>query len=370
MDSCEGNNASVEKLLLKNEWPYRLILKKAKLLLVAYNSQSEITFICDHTPEVLGIPSEEIMGKNIFQIMAEGDRQKIENVMKTASSNGSEPVFLSDISLVTPSEQRLSFDGCLVHLDKEEMSGFAIYLFDVTEKNQMKEELKQAHFELDSFVYRSSHDLRAPIASIFGLVNIAHLDLENITKYIDLIKQSAKRLDRFVDDIARFLLNERKPITYENFDPVQLIEEVLSELSYLKNFQSIQITYDLPEQVSMDRERTKIIFYNLISNSIKYAEMKNENPFVEVWIAKIRNALCIKVQDNGIGIKREFKPKIFDMFYRASDIADGPGLGLYLVGKIVDKLNGNISIDSEQGVGTSVAIYLPASYAREELQLI
>lgn len=274
MESCEEKNALVEKLLIKSEWPYRLILKKAKLLLVAFNSEMQITFVCEYTPEVLGIPSEQIIGKNIFQIMAKGDNQKIETVIRTANNNGSEPVFLSDISLVTPRAQLLSFDGCLVHLGKEEMSGFAIYLFDVTEKNQMQEELKQAHFELDSFVYRSSHDLRAPIASILGLVNIANLDLENVAKYIDLIKQSAKRLDRFVDDIARYLLNERKLISYENFDPVQLIEEVLSELSHLKNFHSIQITYDLPEQISMDRERTKIILYNLISNSIKYAEMR------------------------------------------------------------------------------------------------
>lgn len=101
------------------------------------------------------------------------------------------------------------------------------------------------------------------------------------------------------------------------------------------------------------------IFRNLISNTIKYLNPHIEDPFASIDIVVTENAAIINFNDNGIGIAEGALPKVFEMFYRATEYSEGSGIGLYIVKNAIQKLGGEITIDSEIGVGTSFYIMIP-----------
>jgi signal transduction histidine kinase len=227
------------------------------------------------------------------------------------------------------------------------------------EKNDM---LRKANDELDRFVYSTSHDLKAPLSSILGLVNIAEKskDLQETSQYLQMMKERISTMDGFIKDITDYSRNNRAGISTEQIALLDLVEEVLNEYSYLEGMTEIQTKFDIPPDliISSDRTRLKIIISNLINNSIKYRD-NNRNPLIEVTANKEADKIILKIRDNGQGIKAEQLPKIFDMFYRASENSKGSGLGLYIVKEAVEKLGAKISVSSDYGKGTSFSIEIP-----------
>jgi hypothetical protein len=108
-----------------------------------------------------------------------------------------------------------------------------------------------------------------------------------------------------------------------------------------------------------DAFRMRIIFKNLISNAIKYMNLRRPDNFIWFTIATDANALRLKVQDNGIGIDQAYIDRIFSMFFRATERSEGSGLGLYIVKQTVQRLGGTISLQSTLDEGTQFSIYLP-----------
>jgi signal transduction histidine kinase len=115
----------------------------------------------------------------------------------------------------------------------------------------------------------------------------------------------------------------------------------------------------LVEEVRTDKSRLKVVLSNIISNAIKYHNLRQEDPTVQITSSQFESTVCISIKDNGIGIPEEAQEKIFDMFYRASDRAGGSGLGLYIVKEIVEKLEGSITVNSVFGVGTTFEVRIP-----------
>jgi signal transduction histidine kinase len=123
----------------------------------------------------------------------------------------------------------------------------------------------------------------------------------------------------------------------------------------------LQYRVEVTEQLDFysDLSRIKIIFNNLMSNAVKYMNTRSAEPYISVRISKATQGVNMVVEDNGIGIKQEHLSRIFDMFFRATTQATGSGLGLYIVKEAVNRLKGDISISSQQGLGTRFDIYLP-----------
>ena len=103
-----------------------------------------------------------------------------------------------------------------------------------------------------------------------------------------------------------------------------------------------------------------MVVSNLLANALRYHDPQKPNPFVNILIQPHDTGIIISIQDNGIGISRDNHEKIFDMFYRASVMSEGTGIGLYIVKETVQKLNGTITLKSEQGIGSDFKVYLPA----------
>jgi PAS domain S-box-containing protein len=228
---------------------------------------------------------------------------------------------------------------------------------------QRNEDLSKLNAELDRFVYSASHDLRAPIASLLGLIEVARLEksMENMERLLDMQKKSLQRLDQFIKDIVDHSRNTRLQVESEEVNFESLIQGSFEHFQFMENATRIRrqviIEQDVPFFTAPSR--LEIVLNNLISNATKYADLRKDDPGIVIRVKANAKSAEIRVIDNGEGIPTDAKPKIFDMFYRASANGMGSGLGLYIVKEAIEKLKGSIVVYSEYGKGTEFVVEIP-----------
>jgi signal transduction histidine kinase len=221
------------------------------------------------------------------------------------------------------------------------------------------QELKRTNVELDRFVYSASHDLRAPLNSIAGLINLQRLDPQS-TVYSEMIQSRVTIMDKFIRDIIDYSRNSRVEVMKEPIRLKSIVQEIIEMLRVSQVTHSIDFQIEMEDSLEIisDLARIRVILNNLISNAIKYADQTKGNSFVRIraWHEQTRSV--ISVEDNGIGIEPGLLPKIFEMFYRATTVSTGSGLGLYIVKESLEKVKGTIEVQSEFTKGTTFRIVL------------
>jgi len=228
---------------------------------------------------------------------------------------------------------------------------------------QSNELLLKTNHELDRFVYSTSHDLRAPLTSIMGLIDIAHRN-ENpleVKKYLGMMKDRVLSLDKFIKDITDYSRNNRLEVGREKVNLSELAHEVWESLRYSPEAEHIDFQIDIPKDafVESDKNRLRVIMSNLVSNAIRYHDHRKETKYIRLRHKMNGQVYYLKVEDNGQGISSEYHSKIFDMFYRANENSKGSGLGLYIVKEALVKLSGSIQLESSPGIGSTFTIKLP-----------
>ncbi len=226
-------------------------------------------------------------------------------------------------------------------------------------------DLKKINGDLDRFVYSASHDLKAPLSSLLGLLGVLRQEKaeDQREKYLELMEKSIHKMDAFIMDIVDFSRNSSQKVRKERIDFEALVNEVFQELEYMDNAEKIKKIINVEQSVTFyaDIRRVKILLSNLLSNAIRYSSThRKDDCFIYVGIFVQPDMADIVVKDNGQGIAEKHLEHIFNMFYRASEGGGGSGLGLYIVKETVEKLNGKVQVVSELGKGTSFSIMLPA----------
>ncbi|HZY81351.1 MAG TPA: ATP-binding protein [Cyclobacteriaceae bacterium] len=222
-------------------------------------------------------------------------------------------------------------------------------------------ELVKVNSELDKFVYSVSHNLRGPLASVMGLLNIAESKAGNVEELHTMIRQSIMRLDETLKEIIDYSNNARSDVDASEINWKSLIDSAMQKLQYLPNAGDIEVTIDDSDAkfpFYSDPGRLALIFNSLYSNSILYCAL-DKKPKIHTKIAGAYDSLTITVTDNGIGITKNCLPSVFNMFYRATERSSGAGLGLYITKETVKKLEGEITIQSVENEGTTITITLP-----------
>ena len=242
----------------------------------------------------------------------------------------------------------------------------ALEIAELKKQNKILiESLQKTNHELDQFVYRSAHDIRGPIANLLGLINLVKMetDVNLIRSYVGLQEQTVKRLDSFIHDIVNYSGNLRRVVHKESVDFKEILDKVLEEHYYTPKSEQVMKETSVKQhgEFISDKERLAILLSNLISNSIRYSVTNRFNPaFVRIEIESDDSKAIIKVIDNGEGIDDEYLDKIFDMFFRASPNArDGSGLGLFICKEVVEKLGGEIFVESQKDKGSTFTIEIP-----------
>jgi signal transduction histidine kinase len=230
---------------------------------------------------------------------------------------------------------------------------------------KQNEELVKINKELDSFVYSVSHNLRAPLMSVLGLINLVQIENkksdDGLNNYFGMMQHSIHKLDDTLKEILDYSRNARSELNVEQVDMKKMIEESFERLMYMEGSDEIKrnIKLEAEDALYTDAYRLSVIINNLVSNAIKYRDPNKRQSQIDIH-AKINSAaLELTFRDNGIGISEEFKPKIFDMFFRATERSEGAGLGLYIVKETIEKLMGTIEVESKLGEGTSFKLRVP-----------
>jgi signal transduction histidine kinase len=224
-------------------------------------------------------------------------------------------------------------------------------------------ELQKVNKELDSFVYRVSHDLRAPLSSLLGLVQLIKITVneKQQQQFIDLMPKAIQRLDHFIQEIIELSRNTRLAVEENEICFRELVQSIFAELNYMEKASSVQYFLNIHQNVDLisDEKRIRIIFRNLISNAIKYSSPDKRKAKVTFNFYVLPDKVNMVIKDNGQGIPEEYQLKVFDMFFRATESGAGSGLGLYIVKETIDKLKGSIHLKSKPNFGTTIIIRLP-----------
>lgn len=284
---------------------------------------------------------------------------------------GEEGVYLDEYPALGGGKQYFQINTYPIR-DSKEVIGVSVYARNITGLKNSQEELKlrneeleKLNKELDRFVYSASHDLKAPLSSVLGLINIfkQEKDQDNQKELLKMMESSILKLNRFIKDIENYSRNTRTEILKEDFDLKKLIDETFEDLKFLEGADKIskKITFTGPEVVCTDYQRISIILSNLINNAIRYSvNFKNaQDIIIEIDVKVNDDEVCMHIRDNGPGISEEHINQIFEMFYRVHENISGTGLGLYIVQETVIKLGGSIDVESEVGEGTTFTVVVP-----------
>lgn len=239
---------------------------------------------------------------------------------------------------------------------------FLINKFEKGIKNSITH-LQKANNDLKLFFYKTSHDLRGPVVSSLGLINIARDEItdQKALDYLQKLNEQTCKTDNILKDLTVLTRIMEDDLHINKIKIKFLITDILQHLSYLDGYKNTRFTTDISEIKAFysDENIIRKVLENIIENAIIYQSYRSNKPSVSIYIKSCEKQIKIDIQDNGIGIDPELQSQVFEMFFRGSSISNGSGLGLYLAKTGVTKLNGDIKIKSSTGKGTCFSIILP-----------
>ena len=371
-------NSQVELMELTEELTesrkrFELAIQGSSVGIWDWNVESDSLFISPLLLEMLGYSDDKMIGitsKRLFKIIHPEDLLKFEYSLKQhidkktsfsiecrlKKGDGSY-LWVLDTGQAQWDEKGnvIRMVGTVLDIDDRKQA-----FKTVKEQNEL---LAKTNEELDRFVYSTSHDLKAPLSSILGLINVAELsdDPQEFKEILSRMRLRVGALNGFIAEIIDYSRNTRLEVESSSINLKSLILEVIESLKYYEDSQIINLSVDFDDDLFIysDRGRLKIILNNLISNAIKYHITKQKKPFIKIqW--EFKDGLgVIKIIDNGTGIEKELQDRVFNMFFRATESSQGSGLGLYIAKEMAEKISGQLSFESKIGEGTTFYLHIP-----------
>lgn len=215
-------------------------------------------------------------------------------------------------------------------------------------------QLVSASRELDTFIYRASHDLMGPIVTLKGLSNLALIDKENTWQYLDRFKSNIDTMHYRLSQLLQMLSIKDTEVNLKKINLHMIMQNAFNNLNPSEAYPNIMIKCNIPTDLSLisDEDMLQLALEHIIRNALQYSKKASMTAWVSIEVVSDEFTICIHIRDNGIGISQETGPRIFDMFYRGTEQSKGAGLGLYVSKKAVERLNGDIAWESGQGQTT------------------
>lgn len=328
---------------------------------IATDEQGSTILVNRRACNLLGIHREQIEGSQIATILHLSPQQFEQ--LKAGEHNGLLLPLAKEVAVVD-TEAMLHILCTPIHRRGKGMTGFIFVLQDVTEQ----EKLAQSRRE---FVANVSHELRTPLTTIKSYVEALHdgalQERQLAERFIDVIQNETERMIRLVTDLLQLSRLDSKQVKLRKQPTaiVEVLEDVVDR--FLIQFQRKKIAVEviikeLVREVALDRDQIDQLLDNLVSNAVKYTPEGGQVKLI-VSRSKLKNRVCITVQDNGLGIPKHDLERIFERFYRVDKARSrnmgGTGLGLSIAREIVKAHEGDIWLESEWGLGTKVIFTLP-----------
>jgi hypothetical protein len=245
----------------------------------------------------------------------------------------------------------------------QQPQGYVLIAKDLNEFYVFSDALKKKNEELKTFVYKVSHDLKGPVASLIGLLELMHREKKDphaLESYLQMMQTSLQRLDKSIVSLLNFTLSTRTDLLPQQIYIHATIKEIIQSLQAFPGIHEVMIQNSIPEDICLSSipEILQSVLQNFIENAIKYRS-RFRQARVHISARWLHNHLSIRIEDNGIGMSPYVKARAFDMYFRGHAEAAGSGLGLYITKHGLEEIGGDVSIDSEEGKGTSILLSLP-----------
>ncbi|MDD9892377.1 MAG: PAS domain S-box protein [Gammaproteobacteria bacterium] len=230
---------------------------------------------------------------------------------------------------------------------------------DLSERKRV-EQLEVSHREMEHFSYAASHDLKAPLRNIVSLIDLLKEDLEeidlpeHIQDTLGLISTNTGRMHSLVQDLLEFSRVDRHERVFETVDLNELLHETCELIEADILSANADVRYNSLPTITVDRVLMRQLLQNLLTNAIKF-QPPGQRPIVDVSVKELEDDWEIAVADNGVGISKEYKEQVFQVFSRLHDLQEyeGNGIGLAICKKIVDIHHGQIGISDNSPQGTT-----------------
>ena len=333
------------------------IVKSISHGILAIDIEGNVLLINKEAKEMIKADlSTKVEGRNINAVIK--DKDILREISKFIGSNKSN---MSQITNKDDIVYNIKLDPVYLQSSKNVIIGSIINIEDVTERVRL-ENMRS------DFVANVTHELKTPLTSISGFVETLrindNIDISTRNRFLGIIETESDRLKRLIDDILLLsFIDNKEQESSEDVDIYSVFKEVY-ELTYTSaKVKDIDIEYNFEHEnmiIKSNRDYIKQIFLNLVDNAIKYTP---NGGIVTTEVRYDGNYIIIKVIDNGIGISKEDKTRIFERFYRVdkarSRDVGGTGLGLAIVKHIVKSLHGTIDVESELNIGTKFIVKIP-----------
>ncbi len=227
--------------------------------------------------------------------------------------------------------------------------------------------LTEANEELDTLIYRASHDFKGPVATLTGLAQVARFDCEPDSPAADVLNKiefTAQKMDLMLEKLHQVSYLIGKPLSVNLIDFRTILEDIEGVLLKKMKIEQLPVQIDLEIEDALyfysDAELIAIMLENMLENAIHY-RTQDPQKTPNIWIEVVHRTdfVHLKIRDNGMGIPEKYFPEIFDMFFRGNELAKGNGLGLYVVRKALEKMGGSIEVESEEYKYTLFRLKLP-----------
>jgi len=246
--------------------------------------------------------------------------------------------------------------------DKGVIIGVIGIAINITERKNTELLLEMKNKELDSFVYKSSHDMRGSLSNIISAAELIKLNPEQAEEMASIIQDKAHYLALLLNDMLELTKVSKNTLQYSLLDVEKFVNETVTAINE-KWKENTNFTFTNLTQSSLytDIKLLKSVFINLLGNAFKYKNPESKQHQITLTVSedKASHSIIFKIQDTGIGISKEDLEKVFNMFYRASADTDGSGLGLFIVQSAINRLHGSIKLESELKQGTVITVTIP-----------
>ncbi|MBC7920032.1 MAG: PAS domain S-box protein [Ferruginibacter sp.] len=357
-----------EEAIKESERNHRTLVESINEGLVYVDAAGYVLFVNDRVCQMLGYASEELVGKEAANPLLFDENYRNLIRRKRGPRPGASASNQYELPIRTRNKETRWMlvnivNGHTVFNDRNETVGSLVTLVDITDRKRAEEKLQRVNQELKTFIYRASHDLRGPLASVLGLTNLAQMQVNDgeALKFFDYIRTSVSKLDRTLKALTDVANITQAVEDFTEIDFQYLIEEVLKATLVNNGVDPPTVETEVkvrqPVRFLSVLQPLRYVLENIIDNSVKYG-YPGRPLQLTVHVAVTDQFASIEVADNGMGIAPALHGRVFDMFFRGNERSRGSGLGLYVVDKLLGSLNGNVRLESEEDVGSRFFIHL------------
>lgn len=364
-------NRKMFEALRWSEQRFKSLVANISDIITLLDIQGKILYESASIRHILGYEEDELVGKSVWEFIHPEDLENVAAIFKSKLAEDGSGAMI---------EYRFRHkDGRYVHMEAQgnnqlnnpAIKGVVVNSRDITQRKMVEEQLRaknvqleKTNEEIDRFVYSTSHDLRAPLLSVLGLIEMCeefHPENEDLHALYTMMRTSIQRSDVIIKSIIDYSRNARLDIVPETLNLREMAENFIENIKYMEQAKGISFVVEGEEKVPFysDKLRVFTIMNNLLTNAVKYQRLDEQRKGIHFRYDINDNRALIEVTDNGEGIPEDKMDAIFGMFYRLSTQSIGSGLGLYICKEMVDRLKGSIELESEVGKGSTFRVTVP-----------